>query len=71
MLIGNKCDHLYDISSCGQKEKILVMQIDEEGNNLNQELYSGLNWMERIPYYSITTTDGGFSWVAKHKNNGT
>jgi len=71
MLIGNKCDHLYDISSCGQKAKILVMQIDEEGNNLNQELYSGLNWMERIPYYSITTTDGGFAWVAEHKNNGT
>ncbi len=71
MLIGNKCDHLYDISSCGQRAKVLVMQIDEEGNNLNQELFSGLNWMERIPYYSITTTDGGFAWVAEHKNNGT
>ena len=43
MLIGNKCAHLYDIGSCGQKAKVLIMQIDEEGNNLNDEVVSGLN----------------------------
>jgi len=71
MLIGNKCAHLYDIGSCGQKAKVLIMQIDEEGNNLNQEVVSGLKWMERIPYYSIATTDDGYAWTAEHKNNGT
>jgi len=47
------------------------MQIDEEGNNLNQEVVSGLKWMERIPYYSIATTNDGYAWAAEHKNNGT
>ena len=47
------------------------MQIDEEGNNLNQEVIPGLKWMERIPYYSITTTNDGYAWAAEHKNNGT
>ena len=71
ILIGNKCAHLYDIGSCGQNAKVLIMQIDEEGNNLNQEVVSGLKWMERIPYYSIATTNDGYAWVAEHKNNGT
>ena len=71
-LIGDKCDHNYDVLSCGSVAKVLYMKIDDDGNLLEQDSWPGLNFIERIPYFSITTTsNGGIAWTAEHKNNGT
>ena len=71
-LIGDKCDHNYDVLSCGSVAKVLYMKIDDDGNLLEENSWPGLNFIERIPYFSITTTsNGGIAWTAEHKNNGT
>ena len=71
-LVGDKCDHNYDVLSCGSVAKVLYMKIDDDGNLLEENSWPGLNFIERIPYFSITTTsNGGIAWTAEHKNNGT
>ena len=55
-LIGDKCDHNYDVLSCGSVAKVLYMKIDDDGNLLEENSWPGLNFIERIPYFSITTT---------------
>jgi len=71
-LIGDQCAHNYNISSCGSVAKVLYMKIDDDGNLVEENSWSGLNFIERIPYFSITTTaNGGIAWTAEHKNHGT
>ena len=71
-LVGDQCAHNYNISSCGSVAKVLYMKIDDDGNLVEENSWSGLNFIERIPYFSITTTaNGGIAWTAEHKNHGT
>ena len=71
-VIGDKCNHGYDIGRCGSKAKVLFMRLNENGDLLEEQEWSGLNFMERLPYFSITTTaNEGFAWIAEHKSNGT
>ena len=71
-VIGDKCNHGYDIGRCGPKAKVLFMRLNENGDLLEEQEWSGLNFMERLPYFSITTTaNEGFAWIAEHKNKGT
>ena len=49
-----------------------MIQIDDEGNLIEEKTFSGLNFLERMPYFSITTTArGGLAWTAEHKVHGT
>ena len=39
---------------------------------MTESTFSGLKFLERMPYYSITTTAfGGIAWTAEHRNKGT
>ena len=50
----------------------MVIKIDDDGNLVEDKLWSGLEFSERLPYFSITSTSlGGISWVAEHKRKGT
>ena len=70
-MIGDMCSHNYNISTCGSVAKVLYMRVDEDGEKIEEQSWSGLNFIERIPYFSITTTSsGGIAWTAEHKNNG-
>ena len=71
-VVGNQCVHDSNLNSCGWNTKLVVFQIDEEGEYLTEDIFSGLKFLERRPYYSITTTSfGGLAWTAEHKNKGT
>ena len=71
-MIGNQCIHESNLSSCDWKSKLIVFQIDEDGEYLTENIFSGLKFLERMPYYSITTTAfGGLAWTAEHRNQGT
>ena len=71
-VIGNQCIHESNLSSCDWKSKLVVFQISEEGDYLTESTFSGLKFLERMPYYSITTTAfGGLAWTAEHRNKGT
>ena len=71
MMIGEKCSHKYDIYSCDSKAKVMILDIDEDGNNINQTILSGLYFYEGGSPISITNTaDGGFVFVTKPKNGG-
>ena len=71
-IIGAKCSHNYDISSCRSVAKVLYVKIDSDGNLMEEKSWSGLEFFERLPYFSITNTSiGGISWTAEHKRKGT
>ena len=70
-MVGDMCSHNYNISTCGSVAKVLYMRVDEDGEKIEEKSWSGLKFIERIPYFSITTTSGGgIAWTAEHKNNG-
>ena len=70
-MVGEKCSHNYDIYSCGSKAKVMILNIDEDGNSMDQTILSGLYFFEGGSPISITnTTEGGFIFVAKPKNGG-
>lgn len=71
VIIGESCEHNYDIYSCDSKSKVMILHIDENGNSLNQNLISGLEFYEAGSYLSITNTiNGGFVFVSKPRNGG-
>ena len=71
-VIGDKCDHGYDIGRCGPRAKVLFMRLNDSGDLLEELEWPGLEFRERLPYFSITTTEnGGIAWTAEHKNEGT
>ena len=71
MVLGEKCAHNYDIYSCDSKAKVMILDIDEDGNSLDQTLLSGLYFFEGGTPMSITNTyTGGFIFVAKPQNGG-
>ena len=71
MVLGEKCAHNYDIYSCDSKAKVMILDIDENGNSLDQTLLSGLFFFEGGTPMSITNTyTGGFIFVAKPQNGG-
>ena len=70
-VIGDKCDHEYNLGSCGPRAKVLFMKLNSDGDLIEQQSWSGLNFIERLPYFSITTTAyGGIAWTAEHKKKG-
>ena len=71
-VVGDKCAHGYDIFRCSAVAKVVCLKLDENGDLMEELSWSGLNFSERLPYFSITTTsEGGLAWTAEHKNKGT
>ena len=71
IVLGEKCDHNYDIYSCDSKAKIMILDIDEDGNSLSQNLLTGLDFYEAGSPMSVTSTfNGGFVFVSKPKTGG-
>ena len=70
-VIGDKCDHEYNLEFCGPRAKVLFMKLNSNGELIEEQSWSGLNFIERLPYFSITTTAyGGIAWTAEHKRKG-
>tara|TARA_B100000073_G_scaffold140365_1_gene115530 strand:- start:1262 stop:2620 length:1359 start_codon:yes stop_codon:yes gene_type:complete len=71
MVLGQQCIHNYDIYSCGPKTKVMALMIDEEGNNLEETLLSGLYFFEAgTPMALSNTHQGGFVFSTVPKNGG-
>jgi len=71
MVLGQKCNHNYDIYTCGPKTKVMILTIDEEGNNLDETLLAGLSFYEAGTAMSLANThSGGYVFVTKPKNGG-
>tara|TARA_B100000214_G_scaffold372773_1_gene351691 strand:- start:2667 stop:4034 length:1368 start_codon:yes stop_codon:yes gene_type:complete len=61
MILGQKCAHGYDIYSCGPRTKVLILNIDESGNNLDETILPGLSFYEGGTAMSLAKThSGGF-----------
>ena len=70
-VIGDKCDHEFNLESCGSRAKVLFMSLNNNGDLIDEQLWSGLIFIERLPYYSITTTAyWGIAWTAEHNRKG-
>lgn len=71
VVIGESCEHNYDIYSCDSKAKVIILDIDENGNSLNQNFISGLEFYEAGSNLSVTNTkNGGFVFVSQPRNGG-
>jgi len=71
MVLGQKCDHNYDIYSCGPKTKVMILTINEEGNKLDEKILVGLSFYEDGTAMSLANThSGGYVFVTKPRNGG-
>ena len=71
IIAGEKCDHGYNISSCDNRAKIILLEIDEDGNSNQETVLNNLYFFEAGSPISISnTSNGGYVFVSKPKNNG-
>ena len=71
IIAGEKCDHGYNISSCDNRAKIILLEIDEDGNSNQETILNNLYFFEAGSPISISnTSNGGYVFVSKPKNNG-
>ena len=71
MVLGQKCNHNYDIFSCGPKTKVMILKINEDGNELDEKLLSGLYFYEAGTAMSLANThSGGYVFVTEPRNGG-
>ena len=71
IIAGEKCDHGYNISSCDNRAKIILLEIDEDGNSNQETVLNNLYFFEAVSPISISnTSNGGYVFVSKPKNNG-
>ena len=71
IIAGEKCDHGYNISSCDNRAKIILLEIDEDGNSNQETVLNNLYFFEAGSPISISnTSNGGYAFVSKPKNNG-
>ena len=41
IIVGHQCKHRYDIHSCGPITKVMILDIDEDGNKMDQTFLGG------------------------------
>ena len=71
IVLGQQCKHRYDIHSCGPITKVMILEIDEDGNKMNQTLLGGLKFYEfGTPMAMESTYTGGYVFVSNPKNGG-
>ena len=47
-VIRDKCNHEFNLESCGSKAKVLFMSSNNNGGLIDEQLWSGLNFIERL-----------------------
>ena len=71
IIIGQQCKHRYDIHSCGPITKVMILDIDENGNKLDQTILGGLYFYEfGTPMALESTYNGGYVFISKPRNGG-
>jgi len=72
IIAGEKCDHEYNIYSCDSRAKVMLLEIDENGNSHQETILNNLYFFEAGSPISISNTlSGGYVFVSNPKNNGT
>ena len=71
MVLGQQCNHRYDVYSCGPITKVMILDIDENGNDLSQMFLGGLKFYEFGTPMSLTnTSNGGYVFATNPRNGG-
>ena len=71
IVLGQQCKHRYDIHSCGPITKVMILEIDEDGNKMDQSLLGGLKFYEfGTPMAMENAYTGGYIFVTNPKNGG-
>ena len=71
IIVGHQCKHRYDIHSCGPITKVMILDIDEDGNKMDQTFLGGLSFYEYGTPMSVANThNGGYVFVTDPKNGG-
>ena len=71
IVVGQKCNHNYNIKSCGPITKVVILKINEDGNELDEKLLSGLYFYEAGTAMSLANThSGGYVFVTEPRNGG-
>ena len=69
IVVGEECDHGYDISTCTDRAKIIILEIDENGDAQQQTLLDNLYFFESGSPLSVSRTkNNGYAFVSNHKN---
>ncbi len=56
IVLGQQCKHRHDIHACGPITKVMILDIDEDGNSLDQTILSGLKFYEFGTPMALTKT---------------
>ena len=71
VVLGQQCIHNYDIYSCDAKTKVMILNIDEDGNFLDETLLSGLYFFEAGTPMSLSNShQNGFVFSTIPQNGG-
>ena len=64
IVLGQQCKHRHDIHACGPITKVMILDIDEDGNSLDQTILSGLKFYEFGTPMALTKTfNDGYIFV--------
>ena len=71
IVLGQQCKHRHDVHACGPITKVMMLDIDENGNSLDQSFLGGLKFYEfGTPMALANTSFGGYVFVTSPKNGG-
>ena len=71
IVLGQQCKHRHDIHACGPITKVMILDIDEEGNSLDQTLLGGLKFYEfGTPMALAKTFNEGYIFVTNPRSGG-
>ena len=55
LIVGEQCVHNYDIFSCDNKTKVMVLEIDENGNQTKLEYINDYIFMSLVHMFPLQT----------------
>ena len=71
IVLGQQCKHRYDVHSCGPITKVMILDIDENGNELDQTFLGGLKFYEfGTPMALANTSNNGYVFATNPRNGG-
>ena len=71
VILGQKCQHGGTIQNCESNAKVVILNIDEDGNSLDETLLSGLYFYESGTAMSLASTQlRGFVFVTHPRTGG-
>ena len=47
-VIRDKCNHEFNLESCGSRAKVLFISSNDNGGLIDEQLWPGLNFIERL-----------------------